>query len=145
MKESGDQEYGSDRDAGVWAGKSIARRFVSPDGFTVLVGRTAQDNDVLTLKLASPNDTWLHIASGPGSHVVIRNPDNLSTIPKETLHYAAALAAGYSSARKGGRTAVHIASKAEVSKPRGWAPGKVSLRCYRTIQVKPSRGDADSD
>ena len=137
------QDYSSDRDAGVWAGQSVARRFVSPDGFTVLVGRTARDNDILSIKLASPNDTWLHIASGPGSHVVIRNPDNLPAIPRDTLHYAAALAAGYSSARKGGRTAVHVASAADVSKPRGWAPGKVALRRYRTVQARPSRGDGE--
>jgi len=35
----------SDADAGVWRGRSVARRFVSPDGMTVLVGRTAADND----------------------------------------------------------------------------------------------------
>jgi predicted ribosome quality control (RQC) complex YloA/Tae2 family protein len=133
--------YRSDRDAGVWAGKSVARRFVSPDGFTVLVGRTAHDNDLLTFKLASPNDLWLHIASGPGSHVVIRNPDNLAVIPRDTLLFAAALAAGYSSARKGGRTAVHVAERSEISKPRGFAPGKVTLRRYRTVQAKPSRGE----
>ncbi len=144
MRDTDDDAYRSDADAGVWAGKSVARRFVSPDGFTVLVGRTARDNDLLTFKLASPNDTWMHIASGPGSHVVVLNPDNYSAIPRETLHYAAALAAGYSSARKGGRTAVHVANRAEVSKPRGYAPGKVSLRRYRTIQAKPSRGDDGS-
>jgi len=46
----------SDRDAGVWAGRSVARRFVSPDGFVVLVGRTAADNDVLTFKIGAPRD-----------------------------------------------------------------------------------------
>jgi predicted ribosome quality control (RQC) complex YloA/Tae2 family protein len=136
----GQDDYRSDRDAGIWAGRSVARRFVSPDGFTVLVGRTAHDNDLLTFKLASPNDVWLHVASGPGSHVVVRNPENVSTIPRETLRFAAALAAGYSSARKGGRTAVHVAERSEVAKPRGFAPGKVTLRRYRTIQARPSRG-----
>ncbi len=140
----GDDAYRSDADAGVWAGKSVARRFVSPDGFTVLVGRTARDNDLLTFKLASPNDTWMHIASGPGSHVVVLNPDSQPTIPRETLHYAAALAVGYSSGRKGGRSAVHVADRSEISKPRGYAPGKVALRRYRTIQAKPSRGDEGS-
>jgi predicted ribosome quality control (RQC) complex YloA/Tae2 family protein len=134
----GDRVPRSDRDAGIWAGRPVARRFVSPDGFTVLVGRTAADNDVLTFKLAAPGDTWLHIASGPGSHVVIRNPDRLP-IPRETVQFAAALAAGYSSARKGGRTAVHVATRADVSKPRGYEPGKVALRRYRTVQVVPSR------
>lgn len=130
----------NDRDAGIWAGKSIARRFVSPDGFTVLVGRTAADNDVLTLKLAAPGDTWLHVASGPGSHVVIRNPEG-AAVPRDTVQFAAALAAGYSSARNAGRTPVHVAIRSDVSKPRGYEPGKVALRRYRTVQVMPSRGD----
>lgn len=130
----------NDRDAGIWGGKSIARRFVSPDGFTVLVGRTAADNDVLTLKLAAPGDTWLHVASGPGSHVVIRNPEGVA-VPRDTVHFAAALAAGYSSARDGGRTPVHVAVRSDVSKPRGYEAGKVALRRYRTVQVMPSRGD----
>lgn len=131
----------SDRDAGIWAGRSVARRFVSSDGFTILVGRTANDNDVLTFKIAAAGDTWLHVASGSGSHVVVRNPDG-AAIPRDTLRFAAALAAGYSSARDGGRTAVHVATRSEVSKPRGFAPGKVALRRYRTIQVTPSRGDS---
>lgn len=120
----------------------MARRFVSPDGFTVLVGRNARDNDLLTFKLAAAGDTWLHVASGPGSHVVVRNPDGVP-IPRDTLRFAAALAAGYSSARTGGRTPVHVAPRSEVSKPRGYAPGKVALRRYRTIEITPSRGEAD--
>ena len=43
-----------DPENGIWQGRSVARRFVSPDGMTVLVGRTAEDNDVLTFKLGSP-------------------------------------------------------------------------------------------
>ena len=128
-----------DRDAGVWNGTSVARRFESPDGFTVLVGRSARDNDILTFKIGAANDTWLHVASGPGSHVIIRNPGNESMIPRDTIRYAAALAVGYSSARKGGRSAVHVARRADVSKPRGMAPGKVMLRRYKTVQASPLR------
>lgn len=139
-KGADEDEPRSDRDAGIWAGRSVARRFVSAEGFTILVGRTAADNDVLTFKLAAPGDTWLHIASGPGSHVVVRNPGR-AAVPRETVHFAAALAAGYSSAREGGRTAVHVATRADVSKPRGYEPGKVALRRFRTVRVTPSRGE----
>jgi len=138
MSASTSDEADGDRDAGIWDGKSVARRFVSPDGFTVLVGRTARDNDILTFKIAAPQDTWLHVATGPGSHVVIRNPDRL-TIPRETLQFAAALAAGYSSGRDGGRTAVHVAPRSEVTKPRGYSPGKVALGRSRTVHATPSR------
>ncbi|MFM8409558.1 MAG: hypothetical protein ACKOCT_04710, partial [Alphaproteobacteria bacterium] len=48
----------TDPDQGLWCGRRVARRFVSPDGFVVLVGRSAEDNDILSLKLASPRDFW---------------------------------------------------------------------------------------
>jgi hypothetical protein len=131
----------SDRDAGVWAGRSVARRFVSPDGLTVLVGRTAADNDILTFKIGAGRDFWLHVAADSGSHVVVRNPDGLSTLPRDTLQFAAALAAGYSKLRGGGRVAVHLCTCADVSKPRGMPPGKVSIERYRTVQARPLRAD----
>lgn len=130
-----------DPDAGLWQGRSVARRFISPDGFTVLVGRSAADNDILSIKLASPRDFWFHIAAGSGSHVVVRNPDGVDRLPRDTERLAAGLAAGYSKARDGGRVAVHAATCAEVSKPRGFAAGKVALKRSKTIQVQPIRGD----
>ena len=74
----------------------VARRFDSPDGMEILVGRSASDNDVLTFKIAAQKDFWMHVAGESGSHVVVRNPDGLDALPRETLRYAAALAAGYS-------------------------------------------------
>lgn len=129
----------TDPEQGTWQGRSVARRFTSPDGWTVLVGRTAADNDVLSVKLAGPQDFWFHVAGQPGSHVVVRNPDKADRLPRETERFAAGLAAGYSSARRGGRVAVHAARGEDVSKPRGLAPGKVALRRYRTLRVEPLR------
>jgi len=119
----------------------VARRFVSPDGMTVLVGRTAEDNDVLTLRLGAPRDAWLHVAGESGSHVVVRNPEGLPRIPRETLRFAAALAARYSKARRGGRVAVHVATCADVSKPRGLPPGKVELARFTSLSVAPWAGE----
>jgi predicted ribosome quality control (RQC) complex YloA/Tae2 family protein len=129
-----------DPEAGLWQGRSVARRFVSPDGFTVLVGRTAADNDVLSLKLAAPRDFWFHVAAGSGSHVVVRNPDGVERLPRATERFAAGLAAGYSQARRGGRVAVHCTTCAEVGKPRRAPAGTVTLGRSRTIQVEPVRG-----
>lgn len=128
-----------DPENGIWQGRSVARRFVSPDGMTVLVGRSADDNDVLTCKLCRPGDFWLHVAAESGSHVVVRNPDGLPELPRETARFAAGLAAGYSKARKGGRVTVHLARGADVSKPRGLAPGKVQLARFRSVFASPLR------
>ena len=132
-----------DPEMGLWQGRSVARRFVSPDGMTVLVGGTAGDNDVLSLKLASARDFWFHVAGESGSHVVVRNPDGLDRLPRETEQLAASLAAGYSKARKGGRVAVHACRCADVRKPRGLPPGKVEIERYKNLQVAPWRPDGE--
>jgi predicted ribosome quality control (RQC) complex YloA/Tae2 family protein len=132
-----------DPENGLYQGRSVARRFVSPDGMTVLVGRTAADNDVLTLKLGSPRDFWLHVAAGSGSHVVVRNPSGLDRLPRETEQFAASLAAGYSKAKKGGRVSVHVCRCEDVSKPRGSPPGQVLLGRWRSVQVTPWRPGPD--
>lgn len=131
----------TDPELGIWRGSVVARVALSPDGMTVLVGKAARDNDVLTFKLASPRDFWFHTAGESGSHVVVRNPDSLDRLPRDTRRFAAALAAGYSKARRGGKVAVHECRVRDVSKPRGFAPGKVTLRKYATIRVEPRRLD----
>jgi predicted ribosome quality control (RQC) complex YloA/Tae2 family protein len=127
----------------MWQGKSVARAAKSPDGMIVLVGRTARDNDVLSIKLASPRDFWFHVAGESGSHVVVRNPDKLDALPRDTKRFAAGLAAGYSKARRGGKVAVHMARAGDVSKPRGLAPGKVHLRRFSTGHASPIRLEED--
>lgn len=129
----------TDADQGVFEGRSVARRFESPDGFVVLVGRTAGDNDVLSLRLGAPHDFWLHVAGESGSHVVVRNPERLERLPRETARFAAALAAGYSKARNAGTVAVHLARCADVGKRRGAPAGEVTLARYATVKAKPLR------
>lgn len=136
-----DAEPATDADQGIYRGRRIARRFVSPDGMIVLVGKTAEDNDVLSLKLGAPADFWLHVAAESGSHVVVRNPDRLDRPPRDTARYAASLAARYSKARNAGRVAVHMARCADVHKPRGLAPGKVVLERSSTVYGFPAELD----
>ncbi len=133
----------SDAEAGVWQGQSIARRFISPEGWVILVGRTATENDALTFKLASPKDFWLHVASESGSHVVVRNPAGLDRLPRETLRFAASLAAGYSKARHAGQVSVHVTRVANVRKPRGFPAGKVNLTHFESVRVAPFQQETD--
>jgi predicted ribosome quality control (RQC) complex YloA/Tae2 family protein len=78
----------------------------------------------------------MHAADYPGSHVVIRNP-NRQEIPPRTLLEAAQLAAFYSQGRAQTKAAVHYTQKKFVNKPRGAAPGLVSLASFKTILVEP--------
>jgi hypothetical protein len=118
-------------------GKGAAFRSVMVDGFEVLIGKGDAENDQLTFKVADNTDFWLHVASVPGSHVVIRNPDKLSELPRHVLERAAELAAYHSKARDGGKVEVHLARIADISKPRGFAPGKVILKKWVGIRVYP--------
>ena len=113
-----------------------ARRFVSADGFEIMVGKKSSDNDYLTFRIAKSLDTWLHAADYPGSHVVIRNP-NRKEISSKTLTEAAQLAAFYSDARELPKAAVNYTLKKFVNKPKRSAPGLVSLASFKTILVEP--------
>ena len=126
------------REEGLFRGRVVARRFESPDGFIVLVGKTAADNDDLSLRLARPADFWLHAASGAGSHVLVLNDRGLDRLPRATRDFAAALAARYSKSRAGGRVAVHLARCSDISKPRGAPAGRVALRRSETVFARPA-------
>jgi predicted ribosome quality control (RQC) complex YloA/Tae2 family protein len=117
-----------------------ARKFKSSDGFDILVGKKAADNDYLTFRIARSLDLWMHAADYPGSHVIIRNP-NRKEIPNRTLVEAAQLAAFYSSGNKQPKAAVNYTQKKFVNKPRRSAPGLVSLSSFKTILVEPKVGE----
>jgi len=112
------------------------RRYISSDGYEILVGRAARDNDNLTFKIAKPNDLWLHAADYSGSHVVVRNP-NRKNIPHRTLIEAAQLAAHFSQAKKDLKVDVHYTERKFLSKPKGAAPGLVRLLRFKNITVAP--------
>ena len=122
---------------------SVARIFMSSDGYEILVGKRAKDNDLLTFRIAKSLDTWMHAADYPGSHVVIRNP-NRKEIPQRTLFEAAQLAAFYSQGKSQPKAAVHYTQKKFVNKPKGAAAGLVSLASFKTLLVEPGVPDSVS-
>ena len=113
------------------------RRYTSPDGLTILVGRSGEENDTLTFRVASPWDFWLHAADRPGAHVVLRNPRRMKTLPERSLRVAAEIAAFHSGARQEHRVDVHYTQRKHVHKKKGVPSGQVLLRRFRTIQVTP--------
>jgi predicted ribosome quality control (RQC) complex YloA/Tae2 family protein len=112
------------------------RRYQSSDGYEILVGRAAKDNDHLTFKIAQPNDLWLHAGDYPGSHVVVRNPTR-KEIPHRTIIEAAQLAGKFSQASEDSKVVIHYTPRKFLSKPKGAAPGLVRLSRFRSITVEP--------
>jgi predicted ribosome quality control (RQC) complex YloA/Tae2 family protein len=119
-------------------------RVVEHGGFEILVGKGDAENDRLTFGVAEPRDFWLHVAGSPGSHVIVRNPDALDELPSAVAERAAQLAAWHSRARNAGKVEVHLCRVADVSKPRGFAPGEVRLKQWKAVRVYP-RDAQESD
>ena len=115
---------------------SGVRRYLSTDGYEILVGRAARDNDNLTFRVAQPNDLWMHTGDYPGSHVVVRNPTR-KEIPHRTIIEAAQLAGRFSQASDDTKVVVHYTERKFLSKPKGAAPGLVRLSRFRSITVEP--------
>lgn len=121
--------------------KGRSYRAQTVEGFEVLIGRGDADNDALTFDVAEPHDFWMHVVGSPGSHVVVRNPDQLTELPRPVLEKAAALAAWHSKARgRRGKVEVHVCRAADVSKPSGAPPGEVRLRRWDSLRVYVSSG-----
>lgn len=125
------------------AGKKIeskisgARRYRSADGYEILVGRTSNDNDHLTMHVAKSLDWWLHAADYSGSHVIVRNKSK-GELPPKTLRQAAELAAKFSHAKNAGKVAVNYTQRKFVNKPKGAKAGLVRLASFKTMLVEPN-------
>jgi len=120
------------------ASKGAGWRGYEREGFEILVGKGARENDQLTFRVAEPNDLWLHASGYAGSHVIVRNPDRLAELPRAVVECAAQLAAFHSKAREArGKVEVHLCRAADVRKPRGFAPGKVEIRRWESVKVYP--------
>jgi predicted ribosome quality control (RQC) complex YloA/Tae2 family protein len=107
-----------------------------PGDWIVLAGKSDEDNERVSLALASQRDWWFHVAGVPGSHVVLRAKDGEEP-GRDTLRQAAAVAAYHSKARNAGVVPVHCARARDVRKPRGAEVGTVEVSRGSTLKVRP--------
>ena len=110
-------------------------KFISSEGFEILVGKNNKQNDYLTLKLSSNSDIWFHTKNIPGSHTVIITGGK--PVPDSTMTEAAMLAAYYSKARGSSNVAVDYTQIRNVKKPAGAKAGMVIYVDYKTAYVTP--------
>ena len=114
--------------------------YLLPGGFRVLAGRTDEDNDLLSLRVARANDWWFHVRGMPGSHVILTHEEGAEP-DRDTIKRAAAIAAWHSKARSGGVVAVSCTLAKNVTKPRGAKAGTVQIRREIVVKVRPGLGD----
>lgn len=107
--------------------------YTSSENVPIYVGKNNTQNEYLTNRLASPNDTWLHTKDIPGSHVVIRG----TGFGNATLEEAAMLAAYYSRGKASSLVPVDYTLIRHVRKPNGAKPGFVIYDHQKTLFVTP--------
>ena len=119
-----------------FAGYRIGRVW-TPEGWEILYGETSQANDYLTRRIARPDDVWLHARSITGAHVVIRTRGHSAGVPRQVLIQAALVAARNSQAKHSSLVPVDHTLRKHVRKPRGSAPGFVTYKNEKTLDVSP--------
>jgi len=110
-----------------------SRHRIEAEGFIILVGRNARDNDRL-LREANPSDLWLHAKGVAGSHVIVKRGGRRE-IPERVVDRAARLAAVHSKARGERRVEVWVTEVKHVRKPKGAPDGLVNVAQGATLTV----------
>ncbi len=115
--------------------KEIVLQSQEIDSFTVYIGKNNVQNDYLSLKFANKNDLWFHTQKIHGSHVLLRNPENVE-VSDEVLMECAKLAKENSKGKMSSNVAVDYCKAKYVKKSPGAKPGLVIYTNYKTIFVK---------
>ncbi len=110
-------------------------RYMSSDGFEILVGRNNIQNEKLTLHTARGKDLWFHTKNAPGSHTVVMSLGQ--DIPDTTKEETAQLAVLHSSQANGVKVAVDYTEVKNIRKTGDLKPGMVLYEHYETAYITP--------
>jgi len=111
------------------------RRFKSPNGCVVLVGRNRRDNEAICFQVARGDDVWMHSRGCPGAHVLLQIRRGSPVPSNQDFQFAADLAAFYSDARTERKAPITTADAKHIQKPRGAPLGAVKVRQEREMWV----------
>lgn len=111
-------------------------RYLTPNGFEVLIGRNNRQNDQLTFRVAGDYDLWFHAQEIPGSHVLLRLEPG-AVAEEADLQFVANLAAYYSRARQSEQVPVVYTQLKHVYKPKGAKPGIAIYKQETILWGKP--------
>ncbi|MEL6815406.1 MAG: NFACT RNA binding domain-containing protein, partial [Cyanobacteria bacterium J06598_3] len=117
------------------------RRYTTPQGVELLIGRNNSQNEQLTFSRATDYDLWLHAQEIPGSHVLLRLA--AGDVPSdETLQLAASFAAYFSRARLSEQVPVVYTEPKNVFKPKGALPGMVIYKREQVLWGQPQQAQS---
>ncbi len=110
---------------------------VELNGYQIWIGKNAKSNDKL-IQLSHKEDVWMHARGVPGSHLIIRMKNN-KNMPDASLIDQAASYAAFNSKAKGSKLVPVIFTKKKyVRKPKGAAPGAVTVQKEQVTIVEPA-------
>jgi len=105
------------------------------DGWILLVGRTAAENDELLRRHVKGLDLWLHTRDWPGGYVFIKNRAGKS-IPLDILLDAGTLALFYSKGRKAGTADLYYTQVKHLRRAKNAPKGTVLPSNEKNLTVK---------
>ncbi len=98
----------------------------STDGFSILLGKDVKGNS-LALKLASPNDYWLHTADGASAHAIIKRDHAGIVVPQETFDEAGRLVAEKSPFKYDEKALIQYSLAKNIQSMKKAGPGMVRI------------------
>ena len=105
------------------------------DGWTILVGRDAEENDDLLRHYARGSDLWLHARDYHGGYVFVKARAG-KTVPLEILLYAGNLAVYYSKARKNGSADLYYTQVKHLRRAKNGPKGLVLPTNEKNLFIK---------
>lgn len=117
-------------------GSFKVKELIGPHGFVLLYGENATSNDFLTMRVARPDDWWLHVRGQTSAHVIIPTGKKPEKVPYEVLKFAAGIAAKNSVAKHSKYVEVDYTLRKFVRKPKGSPIGTVFYTREKTIIVE---------
>ena len=106
----------------------------------IYVGKNNLQNEYLTHQFARPNDLWMHVKDGPGSHVIIHKDGEYT---EEEIRTAAILAAYFSKYQDSSSVAVDYTKVRNVKKIPGRRNCFVTYTNQKTIYIDPDKNIID--
>lgn len=105
------------------------------DGWQIIVGRDADENDELLRHNVKGSDMWLHVRDYSGGYVFIKNRPG-KTVPLEILLYAGNLAVYYSKARKNGSADLYYTQVKHLRRAKNGPKGLVLPTNEKNLFIK---------
>ena len=108
------------------------------NGWYILVGRDANENDELLRHHVRGDDLWLHVRDFPGGYVFVK-PRKGKTVPLDILLDAANLAVYYSKARNAGKTDLYYTHVKYLRRAKNGPKGLVLPTQEKNLCIEPDK------